>query len=141
MRKQALHRFCCMVAFIVLSACATPPTADAIRSADYGNRPHPELMPYAVKNYMSKFLFDPYSAVYNCSTPRKAWVIAGVSGDRQNVNTGETYYGYFSTCTINAKNRFGGYTGAQEYDFLIHSSGGKYRLYHFGAIPRMAYVH
>ncbi len=113
-----------------LSGCASPPTAEMARKANYGPRPTTAQMVSMVKERMSKSLIDPYSAVYPCSQPTKAWVIAG-SGSQGNVESGRTYYGWLSTCSINAKNRFGGYVGAQEYTFMIVDANGTPRLAHF----------
>ena len=118
-------------ALFSLSACeGVQPKPDEIHSANYGQKPTTERMIATVKNYMSKKLIDPYSAVYECSEPRKSWIVAG-AGSEGNVNFNRTYYGYFSTCFINAKNRLGGYTGRQEYYFMIYPVNGGTALAHF----------
>jgi len=116
----------------VLAGCLTanPPKPDEIRAANYGTKPSTTEMVSAVKNHMSKQLIDPYSAVYACSNPTKAWVTGG-SGSEGNVQFNKTYYGYLSTCTINAKNKLGGYTGSKEYDFMIYVQNGERYLAHF----------
>jgi hypothetical protein len=100
------------------------------RKANYGPRPTTSQMLSMVKERMSKSLIDPYSAVYQCAAPVKAWVIAGNSS-QGNVQPGRTYYGWLSTCTINAKNRLGAYVGAEEHDFMIVDVNGTPRLAHF----------
>lgn len=115
-----------------LAGCLTvnPPKPEEIQAANYGTGPSHSEMVSAVKNYMSKRLIDPYSAVIECSSLAKGWVIGG-SGSQGNVQYGKTYYGYRSLCTINAKNRLGGYTGAKEYLFMIYELNGERHLAHF----------
>ena len=104
---------------LLLTACQTPPPKpEVIKSANYGMKPSKEQMVAAAKQYMSKRLFDPYSAMYSCSTPVKSWITAG-AGSEGNVQYNKTYFGYSSACTINARNRLGGYTGDEEYLFMI----------------------
>lgn len=108
-----------ILTIISLAACmGMQPKPDEVNSANYGQKPTIEQMVSAVKSYMSNRLIDPYSAVYECSEPRKAWILAGAGGEG-NVNFNQTYYGYLSTCLINAKNRLGGYAGGKEYSFMI----------------------
>ncbi len=115
----------------LLAACAgVPPSPEEVRAANYGSRPSRDEMISAVKNYTSKTLIDPYSAVYSCSTPVKSWIIGG-PGSAGNVKMGKTYYGYSSVCTINAKNRFGGYTGNKESTYMIYVQNGSSYLAHF----------
>lgn len=125
---------------LMLAACATPPKPEEIKSADYGEKPSTNDMVSAAKNYMSKSLYDPYSAVYSCSKPVKSWITAG-AGKEGNVEFNRTYFGYSSACTINAKNRFGGYTGNQEYLFMIYGKGnGKYYFAHFDGYQQLEMV-
>lgn len=114
-----------------LVACvAIPPKPEAVRAANYGSKPSRDEMVSAVKNYMSKSLIDPYSAVYSCSIPVKSWIIGG-SGSEGNVQMGKTYFGYTSECTVNAKNRLGGYTGNNESTYMLYVENGKRYLAHF----------
>lgn len=98
---------------LLLTACATAPTPDQLRNADYG----PEIQDYkeVVKDRMKKFLKDPSSATYEFSPigPRKGWAGGGLSGPVQ--------YGYIVCATINAKNSFGAYVGAKKYFILIRN--------------------
>jgi hypothetical protein len=105
-----MRKFISLFVALLFSAC-TPlaPKPDEIRSADYGQMPPQEAVTPLVQTYMSQLLFDPYSAVYACGAPLKAWVNWYSS----------LYYGYVVWCNINAKNRFGGYVGAQRQGFLI----------------------
>jgi hypothetical protein len=122
-----------------LVSCATPPTPDQINRADYGPEISTDTMTTAVKNMMSKRLIDPYSAVYSCTPPVKAWMIGG-TGDESNVQMDKTYYGSLSACSINAKNKFGGYTGATEYSFMIYRQDGTLHLGLFSGNHGYGYV-
>ena len=117
----------CITFVFSLTACTTLPTQAQIDGADYGPKVSTDTMTTAVKHQMSKRLIDPDSAVYACSTPVKAWMIGG-TGDASNVQMDKTYYGSVSVCSINAKNRFGGYTGATEYNFMIYREDGSLHL-------------
>lgn len=129
-----------LVTLFALTACGgMPPKPDAIQAANYGKKPTKDEMTSAVGSYMSKRLIDPYSAVYECSNPEKAWVIGG-PGSEGNVQLGRTYYGYLSTCTINSKNRLGGYVGAQEYMMMLYDCNGSACIAYFDGYRDMGLV-
>lgn len=99
-----------LIMLFFLVGCVTAPTSEQLRNADYGTYPfnHEET----IKNYMALRLKDPTSAIYTFGRqPRSMWAGGGLSGPIQ--------YGYGACAHINAKNSFGGYTGAKEYFFLI----------------------
>jgi hypothetical protein len=108
------------LAFILLmTGCATvEPSSWQLATADYGRRPSDAEAMKVVKSYMHPRLIDPYSAVYECERPRKAWTNLKVFFS-DNIS-----YGYAMRCNINAKNRLGGYTGAESYRFMIHMGRG-----------------
>lgn len=101
-----------VIAVTVLIGCATPPvrpTQDQINNADYG--PYPDNYEQIIKDQYTKTLFDPYTAVYTFKgSPTKAWFS----------RYGQVMYGWAICGTINAKNRMGGYVGAQPFYFLFH---------------------
>lgn len=123
----------CFLASLLAACGAVPPKSDEVMMANYGNKPSRGEMVELVKEYASKTLFDPYSAKYSCSTPAKYWIIGG-SGDEGNVQMGKTYFGYASVCAINAKNRFGAYTGNKESTYMIYVENGSKYLAHFDGI-------
>lgn len=97
---------------LCLSGCGyIKPKPSDLQVANFGERPTRDEAASLVKTHMSKALFDPYSAVYECDEPRKAW------GN----SVGKLYYGYAVTCNINAKNRFGAFVGSQAHRFIISS--------------------
>jgi len=124
---------------VLLSACVAKPKPEQIQHANYGTKPSRDFMTNAVKNYMAQRLVDPASATYQCSEPRKYWISGGLG--ESNVDYGKTYYGYYSICLINAKNRLGGYAGAEEYHFMIYPTSRGPALAFFdgysagGAVP------
>lgn len=80
-------------------------------SMDYG--PMPQNQEEAIKKYFEKVLFDPYSAHYDFQEPEMFWYkqppLAG----------GGLFSGWIVRVSANAKNRFGGYVGAETSGFLI----------------------
>jgi hypothetical protein len=96
------------LSFNFLGCGLVTPTPLEIQQAYYG--PYPENYKNIIEKYMHSVLFDPYSAHYYWSNPpRKAWMN----------RIGTIYFGWAVECAINAKNRMGGYVGAQTYQFLL----------------------
>lgn len=86
------------------TVAATVDTANA----DYG--PRPETYEELVKAWAEQNLKDPESARYNrISKPRKEFMVANL----------KPVFGWSVCADINAKNSYGGYTGAQTQWFLI----------------------
>ena len=104
-----------LMAGVLLSGCATMPTREQIANIDYGS---PISIDYeqAIKQYCSNVLFDPYSAVYEFSSPQQYWLKeAPLMG-------GRLLSGYIVFVNINAKNRMGGYTGTKRWGFLFRDN-------------------
>lgn len=107
-----MMRLILTVLMLSLSACGLiEPRPSDIQTAHFGSSPNRDEALEIIKVHMSQRLFDPYSAVYECGYPRKAW--ANLLGNIR--------YGYAVSCSINAKNRFGAYVGAQPYNFIVNS--------------------
>lgn len=62
-----------------------------------------------VKDFYSRSLFDPYSAVYTFQSPVRGW-----AGSARGIQ-----YGWYVCGTLNAKNRMGGYVGVKPFYALI----------------------
>ncbi|WP_395406253.1 hypothetical protein ACHMW6_06160 [Pseudoduganella sp. UC29_106] len=105
--KTALH-FGVAVLIVAISGCASPPTTQELALADYG--PAPKNYKVTVTAHMQMLLKDPDSARYGFYIEP----VKGYAG-RQRV------FGWATCVMINAKNSFGGYTGAQQYFFLIRN--------------------
>jgi hypothetical protein len=102
-----------LILCLSLSGCVTVPQSPSLLqmdTADYGN--YPNDYQKIVKKFMETRLFDPYSAVYsNWTKPVRKWVRRS-SG---------FIFGYRVDVHINAKNRMGGYVGAEPMTFLINN--------------------
>lgn len=114
---------------LFLAGCATsfqkPP-----QDQNYGSPPSAPLE--AAKAYFSDILKDPDSARYKLLSCARAYSNKGLAygGD-------VAWAGYACFVTINAKNSFGGYTGAKPYTVLFtndlavsHMDGHKHVLLH-----------
>lgn len=119
-----------MVAFAtaMLVGCAGPTPK---KSADLKLSPPPakEEAMQRIAAYLNTTLIDPESARVSCThIPSPGWIWPGVGYDLQ--------YGYLSLCDVNAKNRFGGYTGAKRYVFRINGE----EFEHHETIPKMGLI-
>lgn len=95
----------------MLTSCAGMPSSQELAAADYGSEPDALTSIQKAKSHISSSLIDPYSAIIKCGPPLK-----GVMD-----KTFKNNYGYLLTCKVNAKNRFGGYTGVQDHYYWIHN--------------------
>lgn len=104
---------------MLVTGCSIAPTSQEMQSYHYGPRPSTESALGAIIRHMQPKLIDPDSAKYQCAPPRKggAWTCEGSNscGNRM---------GYILACLINDRNRFGGYTGNQQYYFMIQGGPG-----------------
>lgn len=92
----------------------------------FGEKPTKEVAYATIRQYLNSVLIDPYSAQINCSeVSEKAWVWPGIGFGK--------HYGYLVICDVNAKNQFGGYTGAKRYVFRFNGS----EFEHEDVVPRM----
>ena len=110
---------------VLLSACAGAPIPkkSEVEAADYGSKPSSEYAQELVRQYMAKRLYDPYSATFTCTEPLRAWASGSIMVHAE--LGGRIHYGYLLHCSINAKNRFGGYVGAKGYNFMIRTVSGR----------------
>lgn len=93
------------------SGCATlakAPTPEQVAVADYGSAPtkHEEL----IRAYFKDRLYDPFTAQYEFSAPRRGW--------RSSTLT-PPIFGWRVMTRVNAKNRMGGYVGWHSYAVLL----------------------
>lgn len=100
----------------LIMGCATTTklTPEQEATADYGQ--YPTNYEQIVKDYFSRSLFDPYSAHYRIGTPYK-----GYSNKAPIMGGGVDQFGYLIDVGINAKNRYGGYVGEEQYRLLIRN--------------------
>jgi len=100
------------VAALLLQACATPISPEAVASADYGPPPserHQEI----IRERFAKILIDPTAPLYEFDAPRK-----GYTRNSPMFGTREAF-GWRVCGTVNSKNRFGGYTGRAPFFVLF----------------------
>ena len=104
-----------LIAVILMAGCSSTiqpiePDTRPFDASGYG--PPPENYENAIKQLMGQVLFDPYSAVFNFSTPPKqGWFVGG----------DPFRYGYIVCAQINAKNRMGGYSGQKTYMYFFEN--------------------
>lgn len=94
-----------------LGACMQSPPP----GADYG--PYPSDFKGQVQEAIGGSLIDPYSAHYLFGTPQKVYANNGLI-----YGGNVTMTGYAIPVEVNAKNRFGGYTGNQDW-VCLYSNG------------------
>ncbi len=114
----------------LLAACASGPTAEELRTADYGREISAEECAEIAEKLIRPQMKDPYSANFVHQPCFKGIAqkvpIAGLP----------VHFGYIQNGTVNAKNSFGAYVGAKKYhvvinngDVLRHCVGsGKYNI-------------
>lgn len=105
-----LAKLAAIAMILIVSGCVTtapPPTASELASAYYG--PYPSEYERVIKEYMSVRLKDPYSAHYE-------FLIRPSTGY---LSLKENIFGWLVCVDINAKNSYGGYTGAKPNIFLL----------------------
>lgn len=103
---RLIYGLAIVVGLSLTSGCVDPAM---VESADYGVEPTATQYELAIRSYMEKSLKDPESARYKFFAPSKGWTRLH----------GQTFFGWFVTAQVNAKNSFGGYTGAQTYVFFF----------------------
>jgi len=108
-----MNRFlqlCLILSLLSLSACCAinRPTPQQINDADVGEYPYDYEQ--IIQAYYSTGLFDPYSAHYR-------WVNGPYKGCFCTLGVWE--YGYIVEYGLNAKNRFGGYVGEEQFGAMI----------------------
>ena len=96
---------------LLMAGCASHLSPSQMAEGDYG-----ELSPNykeAIKTHMQTLFYDPESARYRYEKePVKGY--AYVPNDAPKLE-----FGYIVDAHINAKNRLGGYTGEDTYQFLV----------------------
>ncbi len=114
MRKTFLgHRYVCF-ALMVVVGCASPPSAEQVATAEYGTAISQLEAETAAKAYLRGIMKDPGSIQTGWAPVNKGFFTEAP------LDGGRTYYGWQLIGSVNAKNSYGGYTGAREYRFVFH---------------------
>ena len=103
------------LAVALLAGCASAPTPQEIQSADYGASVYQSDAETAVRTYFNGRLKDPDSARYSFGNVQRGWAVGDAFHGRK------LDAGYLLEVSVNAKNSYGGYTGAKPYRFLLHN--------------------
>lgn len=113
---KTLHRFSLLCVVVICGCAVVPaPTVEEARAIGYGPEPTVEVLDQALKTFFQDRLIDPESARFSYrNRPKKEYMKeTGIFGDHT-LRTGWTFI-----VAVNAKNRLGGYVGAEDYEFLI----------------------
>lgn len=100
-----------------LAGCASlgPLSSTQLANADYGEWMDSAASDRAVQQFLNGRLKDPMSAIVQCQQPYQGYLrdppIMGA----------KPHFGYVVECQVNAKNSFGGYTGAKRYAFVLRN--------------------
>lgn len=101
------------ICVLMLAACGTSfkPSADEVRRASFGTKPTKEFAIERIRAHLRESLIDPDSLKLSCSEPQAGWARYDFLDKPQ--------FGYVVLCGVNAKNRFGGYTGNRPAVYLF----------------------
>ena len=103
--------FVIFVSSLLLSGCAKAPSGADLMEADYGR--YPDNFEELIRDEINKHFFDPYSAVVKIESGPSQMYHAKPFGAK-------TDFGWGGIVSINAKNRYGAYTGIKRYRYLIY---------------------
>lgn len=100
---------------LFLTACAgTQIKPEDIRNANFESRPTQAEAETKIRAHLETVLIDPDSLRLSCNAPRKGW-------GRDNMFD-KPIFGYLVVCSVNAKNRLGGYTGAKRHSYMFNGN-------------------
>ena len=100
-----------LLAAMLCASCSIMPTKAQLAAADYGTPIAQEVAETKATAWLQTALKDPDSLRASWGPIKQGW-------QRDNL-FGKAVYGYRLTGDINARNGFGGYTGAQGYIFMF----------------------
>jgi len=104
--------FVMLIGAVGLTGCATAPTAEMLNAADYGIMPTTTFAKDSASTWIKMRLKDPDSAQITYGDIDRGWFREGFGG--------KTRYAWRLPTSVNAKNSFGGYTGAKPWMFYFH---------------------
>jgi hypothetical protein len=97
----------------LLTGCATAPTGEALAQADYGTEITQADAEQLASALLGAYLKDPASAQIVWAPVQRGWIKEPI------INGGAMRFGYLLEARVNAKNSYGGYTGAKPFRFLF----------------------
>lgn len=104
---------------VVLGGCAIGPTKNDAKNYQYSEPPEKSYVSAMIGVYLNKTLIDPDSAKLQCVALGNG---AAFDCDSSAGRSCGNYYGHIVQCSVNAKNKFGGYTGAENLFFMFQKS-------------------
>ena len=107
---------------ILMTGCASAPTEDDIRNADYGLEVTASSCISIAQRFIKNKMKDPNSAQFSGVQCYKGW-----EGNVPIVGVPATY-GYRFVGEINARNSFGGYTGFSPFSGIVKNDGSGARV-------------
>ena len=108
---------CLLLTAIIITSCASAPTEDEIRNANYGNQVEISECVSVAQEFIAYRLKDPSAAQFSNVQCYQGWEgnvpIAGVS----------TTFGYRFVGSVNGKNSFGAYVGFVPFSGIVRDDG------------------
>lgn len=98
----------------LISACTVPVTPEQSRDAVFEPEPAFEFAVASITDYIKESAIDPESVLVECNPAVKGWA--------RRDKTASPRFGWLYLCDINARNRFGGYTGNRRHLFVINGN-------------------
>lgn len=108
-------RYLVVVLMLFLAACVPTIPQEKWAQADFGEKPEGTKYLEFIEDSIKSRLIDPDSLKLTCAEPRKGSVKDGVGYAPHK-------FGWVVYCSVNAKNRFGGYVGAKPYVYLFQGN-------------------
>lgn len=105
-----------IIVCLCLAACHCPISNNDVMRANFGQKPTNEEAAYKARKHFEQVLIDPDSLKLGCSQEiKKGWT--------REYQCGPATLGYLVLCNVNAKNRYGGYTGNKLFAVIINGTG------------------
>ncbi|MFT6435113.1 MAG: hypothetical protein ACJAVI_003164 [Candidatus Azotimanducaceae bacterium] len=98
----------------LINACTVPVTPEEAKSAVFATEPSFDEAIARITDHIKEIAVDPESVLVECNPALKGWA--------RRDTTGRPQFGWLYLCDINARNRFGGYTGDKRYIFIINGN-------------------
>lgn len=118
-----------VAALLVLASTGCATTGPDASQVQWYPKPSNAYAQAQIRTFLGSRLIDPESLRLECTdVSERAWVWPGVGFGHR--------YGYLVICNVNARNRLGGYAGAQRYVFRFNGP----EFAHEDVVPRMGLV-
>jgi len=108
-------RYIIFSVMLIFTSCAFSMAPRDWSQADFGSKPEGTAYLEIIELSIKPTLIDPDSLKLACAEPRRGSVLEGVG-------FGTHRLGWVVYCSVNAKNRFGGYSGAKPYVYLLRGN-------------------